>query len=497
VQTIYTHRGEARVHEPHPLRPRPREPVLPARVKPKTTTGKLILADVYQGRHMKGVRRGDIRKLLVLELLPKPVNFSGGPDLLTWRGTFTLQRVLGTVPVEKDGSAFFEVPANRSVFFVSLDENNLSVKRMQSFASVMPGEVTGCVGCHEYRTELPSPVQTGTLAALRRPASKIRPFEGFPDVLDYHRDIQPILDRHCVPCHGPEKREGKLVLTGDLGPRFSHGYVSLLATKLVADGRNGYGNQPPRTIGSSASPLLRMLDGTHYEARLSERERRTIWLWIESGAAYAGSYAALRNNKEMNLGHLSGGIVFGEQKDVFRRRCAKCHPLGKTEVRNGIPSLPFNPSFKNNNRGLKRPVAVYERVIIDNDPIARFSSHILLNLSRPEFSALLLGPLDAKAGGYGSCGPGQVFKSRNDPDYKKLLASLRKSKAVYKDEPRYATPGFRPNRQYLREMKKYGVLPASFDPARDQIDIFETEQKYWKSLWNYGSPGNPAQADQK
>jgi hypothetical protein len=38
------------------------------------------------------------------------VNFSGGQDLTSWLGTFTLERVLGTVPVEEDGSAYFEVP---------------------------------------------------------------------------------------------------------------------------------------------------------------------------------------------------------------------------------------------------------------------------------------------------------------------------------------------------------------------------------------------------
>ena len=100
----------------------------------------MVLADVYHGRNMAGVSRGEIKKLLVLESLPKPVNFSGGQDLTSWLGTFTLERVLGTVPVEADGSAYFEVPAGRQVFFVALDENDLSVKRMQSFAACSPAK---------------------------------------------------------------------------------------------------------------------------------------------------------------------------------------------------------------------------------------------------------------------------------------------------------------------------------------------------------------------
>ena len=54
---------------------------------------------------MEGVRRGEIKRLLVLETLPKPINFTGGMDPLTYGGSFTLERILGTVPVEPDGSA--------------------------------------------------------------------------------------------------------------------------------------------------------------------------------------------------------------------------------------------------------------------------------------------------------------------------------------------------------------------------------------------------------
>lgn len=100
---------------------------------------------------MAGVERGGIKELLVLEQLPKPVNFSGGMWPTSIGGTFTLARILDTVPVEPDGSACFDIPAMRPVFFVVLDGGGLPVKRMHGFLSVMPGETTGCVGCHEPR----------------------------------------------------------------------------------------------------------------------------------------------------------------------------------------------------------------------------------------------------------------------------------------------------------------------------------------------------------
>jgi hypothetical protein len=221
LEVIYRHDGPGLLHEPRPVLARPRERVHPRRTKPGATTGQFVLASAATGRNLPGVGAGEIKKLLVLESLPKPVNFSGGPDLTSWLGTFTLERVVGTVPVEPDGSAYFEAPAGRQLFFVALDAQDRAVKRMQSFTSLMPGEVQSCIGCHEERTRAPGGASTATLQALARPASPIARFEGFPDVMDFHRDVQPVLDRHCVSCHNPERREGHVSLAGDLGASWS------------------------------------------------------------------------------------------------------------------------------------------------------------------------------------------------------------------------------------------------------------------------------------
>ncbi len=93
-------------HEPRPLRPRPRERIIPPRTKLTKTTGRLVLEDIYDGRKMSGLKPGQVKKLLVLGQLPKPVNFSGGMQPLSIGGTFTLAQIFGTVPVEPDGSAY-------------------------------------------------------------------------------------------------------------------------------------------------------------------------------------------------------------------------------------------------------------------------------------------------------------------------------------------------------------------------------------------------------
>lgn len=114
-----------------------------------------------------------------------------------------------------------------------------------------------------------------------------------PEVFDFPRDVQPILDALCVDCHGYEKtprggpRDGRLILAGDRGPLYSHSYYMLTIARLFADGRNEpKSNYRPRTLGSSASRLLTMLDGSHYGSMLAPRQKKLLRLWIESAAAY-------------------------------------------------------------------------------------------------------------------------------------------------------------------------------------------------------------------
>jgi hypothetical protein len=480
-ETLYTDPAEA-VHEPRPLRPRPREPVIPSRAAPQQQQGQFVILDVYAGRNMAGVKRGDVKKLLILEPLPKPVNFSGGMDLTSFSGTFNLERVLGTVPVEEDGSASFLAPAGRPLFFVSLDANDLSVKRMQSFANLMPGETYTCIGCHEERAGA-ADARRGepTPLALARPPSEIEPFSGFPDVPDFLRDVQPVLDRNCVSCHGPQKREGGVNLAHALSPHFSNGYMALLTRGLVVDGRNGLGNQPPRTIGSAASPLLARLAGGHHGVKASERDWRAAWLWIEAAAPYAGSYAGLRNTEEQNYYGSAGYKALGECRDVLKRRCNECHQ--NTADRN-VSGIPFSWGIRRDKeRSLAgRATGSHERILLPNDPARLYEPGVLVNYTRPELSSLLLAPLAKEAGGYGRCGK-PVFKDKGDPDYKKMLATIEAGKKLFDARPAWGMPGWKPNPQYVREMKRFGVLPASFDLAKQSLDPFAMDQAYWRSLW--------------
>jgi hypothetical protein len=458
-------------HEPRPLVAHARERSLPPRVGLAKNTGALILSDVYTGRNMAGVQPGEIKRLLVLETLPMPIHYTGGMEPISYGGTFTLERVMGTVPVETDGSAYFDLPALRSFFFVALDENDLAVKRMQSFMTVQPGETTSCVGCHEDRLDTPAS-RTRPLLATQRAPSRIAPISDAPDVFDFPRDIQPILDRHCLQCHDYDQRQGGVILSGDRGPIYSHSYFNLTIRGQVADGRNRpRSNYPPRALGSAASPLLHKLTREHFGVHATDRERKLVRLWIETGAPYPGTYAALGTGmighyieNQLQRPDLEWPLVRASEA-ALRRRCVWCHGADKP--------LPLTPSD--------------DQKLPPWDPLKQVDSrrmyarHLLYNLTRPEKSMLLLAPLARAAGGYGLCS-GPAFAGPNDPDYRAILAGIREAARQLAEIKRFDMPGFRPRLDWVREMKRYGVLPEAYDP-RQPVDYYAAERTYWESLW--------------
>jgi len=471
-------------HEPRPIRARARERIIAPVASRQEHTGRLILSDVYNGRQMEGVPAGQIKRLLVLESLPMPIHYTGGMDPISYGGTFTLERVVGTVPVEADGSAYMELPALRSFFFVALDENNDSIKRMQSFLTVMPGETTSCVGCHEHRTQTPeNRSNNGTLLALQRNPSHVAPIGGIPDVFDFPRDIQPILNKHCLPCHDYDQRKGGVVLTGDRGPMFSHSYYTLTYRREFVDGRNDpKSNLPPRAIGAAASPLMKKLSGAHHDVKLSAAEIKMIRFWIESGAPYPGTYAALGSgmiggyyeNRQVNTDWEWAATK--QASEAIKRRCDACHQ--------GDLVLPHNLSDE-------RTVSFWRPD--PADPRLRLARHLAFNLTRPEKSLMLLAPLAEAAGGYGKCqisdpndpaaGLQPVFANAQDEDYQKILAMCRAGAEHLEQIKRFDMPGFIPPVPYVREMKRYGILPADFAEGA-AVDFYATDRKYWRSLWH-------------
>jgi hypothetical protein len=211
---------------------------------------------------------------------------------------FNNKRILGTVPVADDGSAYFAVPADTYVYFQLLDEQGMMVQSMRSGTIVRPGERSGCVGCHDSRR--------GTVpgcefrAALSRPPDYLQPWYGDPRTFSYTAEVQPVLDRRCVRCHDYNQPAGeKLNLSGDLLMAFNVSYAELRRKNYVrVVGAGPYKVQTPKSWGSHASRLVQVLQDGHgdkdidREVQLTAEEFDRIVTWIDINAPYYAEYAS-------------------------------------------------------------------------------------------------------------------------------------------------------------------------------------------------------------
>jgi hypothetical protein len=297
--------------DPAPLAPRPCPPVVPQHVDYARSTGTFIVADVYRGTGMERVPRGSIKTLRVVEAPPKR-NWTGPMwNMDTYQAPAmnynctSNKRILGDVPIEPDGSAYFEVPADKFLFFQALDADGMMVQSMRSGTTIQPGEIAGCVGCHENRLSGAS-LPTSAPLAMRRGPSRLRPWYGPPREFNYLTEVQPVFDRHCVRCHDYGRPAGeKLNLAGDLGLVFNTSYLELhrqSARRWFADPPNGrklllkaVHDGPPEVLpayawGSHRSRLVEALRAGHEDVKLDRESLDRIVTWIDMNAPYYGSY---------------------------------------------------------------------------------------------------------------------------------------------------------------------------------------------------------------
>ena len=302
--------ADLRLHEPRPLVPRPRESLLPERTDAKATTGRLVLADIYDGRNMAGDScAARSRSSSCSKPCPCP-----STSRAAWNPSATAapsRSSASSAPCRSSRTARPTSNCPRCAASSSWrwTKHDLAVKRMQSFLTVQPGETTGCVGCHEQRTRSARNLKEMTVsAAMRRPPSPIEPIVGVPEVLDFPRDIQPILDPLCVSCHGYEKtaaggpRAGRLILTGDRGPVYSHSYYAMTVASLFSDGRNQpRSNYAPRRLGSAASRILNLLDGSHYGVKADPRQKSDAPPLDRNGSGLSGHLRGSRLRHDRRL----------------------------------------------------------------------------------------------------------------------------------------------------------------------------------------------------
>jgi formylglycine-generating enzyme required for sulfatase activity len=289
--------------EPVPLRKTPVPPVIPDRVDTKRRDATVYLADVYAGKGLEGVPRGTVKKLRIYEPHYAYPGM-GGHIHIGVDGPWDARRIHGTVPVEADGSANFTVPANTPLAVQPLDEKGQALQVMRSWFTAMPGESVACVGCHESQNT--TPPQKPTIAMLRKP-THIEPWHGPARPFSFTREVQPVLDKHCVGCHDGTESD-RPNFAGDRssglqnvannrrkGPRnFTASYLELHRFVRRPGPESDYFMQKPLEWHAGTSELMQMLDKGHHNVKLDAEARERLVTWIDLNVPDHGTWSEHR-----------------------------------------------------------------------------------------------------------------------------------------------------------------------------------------------------------
>lgn len=302
---------------PIPLRPRPCPPTVPDRTaqefaaqetrlhstgratdgdtSPADALGTIAVTNVYDS-DFRWPERTEIAALRVIQVLPKTTPPVDQPRIGAAKET-NARAVLGTVPVEPDGSAYFEAPVGKLIYFQALDRRGLAVQSMRSGTYIHPGETLICQGCHEPKHRPPAPTR-GIALALQRPPSKIQPDAEGSNPFNYPRLVQGVLDRRCVECHRQRKA---IDLSGAPGGEHGwtrsyenlaakYGFYFTVGNGTINSGVHGGSRTTPGHFGARAAPLLPYLDERHYGVRLSDEEFHRLTLWLDCNSEFYGAY---------------------------------------------------------------------------------------------------------------------------------------------------------------------------------------------------------------
>ena len=371
--------------EPIPLVRRPRPKIIPEKVDLARKDAVLYLHDVYTGGGLAGVPRGTIRSLRIVAY-----NFGyldlAGPDKIGYGGPWEAMRILGTVPVAADGSASFRVPANTPLAVQALDAEGKAVQLMRSWMTLMPGEYSACVGCHERTSRTP----TIQLAEAMRDPDEIQPWYGPARGFDFEREVQPVLNRHCVGCHDgsaegrPDLRSEKLV-PGYRGREISHlGRTRMHpGMKAATGGRIRYTPAYDALLPyirrvsieddvsllrageyhADTAELIQMLRKGHHGVRLDAEGWSRLVTWIDLNAPCHGTWADVHeyptdaHRRRLDLRRLYGGPA-GDPEAVSPAPPAPVKPIKPAPLPAPaaveLPGWPFDAAEAARRQGRRR-----------------------------------------------------------------------------------------------------------------------------------------------
>lgn len=340
-------------------------------------TGVFVIQDVYQSTHP--VARGTVKRLRINQIISQTTRIAPPRSNAL---NEVVKKVLGTVPVNDDGSCAFEAPAETALQFQMLDANGMAVMTMRSLVYLQPGERASCVGCHEPRTDVPQSNGVVRAPIIRRITPTVGP--GWEGGMSFVRNVQPVLDRYCIGCHGPKAAPKGVDLTGTTGTgggkgRFNTAYDSLcrgggMVKIAPRNGETIY--SVPMDYFSPAGKLAKMLLAGHPDkdgrprVQLDRDSFQRIVDWLDLNAQFYGDYS------------------FNRVED--------------------------QPPLPEGEKALRQAVAKRFGTELAGQPYAT-----LVNVANIAESRILMAPLPTEAGGWGQIAP-NAYKGTDDPAWQEM-----------------------------------------------------------------------------
>lgn len=267
---------------------RPAPAVIPDKVKLNDKESTVFIQDIYEGEGLRGVPRGTVKALRLFAYEYAYLHSRSDHNAHGVQSGWDIKRLLGVVPVEEDGSVIFKIPANTPISMQPLDSEGRAIQWMRSWVTGMPGEVVSCVGCHEDQNKIPIPKKV--IASSKTPHTIQAP-EGGVRSMTFDYQIQPILDRACVSCHNGEN--GSIDFTGGRKDEKTGYGLSYLNFHPYINRQGPEAEMyvlQPYEYHASTSELVRMLKKGHFNVKLTDKEWKDLYTWIDMNAPDKGEF---------------------------------------------------------------------------------------------------------------------------------------------------------------------------------------------------------------
>jgi hypothetical protein len=426
-------------YAPIPVKSRTKENVIPSSIV-EGEPGRFFVSDIYQG--LEGVEKGEVKWLRLIET---ETRVSGNPpngrwwnqaNLISWQGSYDVKNIIGLVPVEEDGSAYFDAPLGKALYFQALDKEKRMIQSQRTFVQALPGITRSCVGCHDEDATNTVP-NTHRAMALKKNPEKPMPESWGTGHVDYATHIQPILDKNCVSCHGGEKGLASGIdLSGGWTWAFNISYETLI--KHVFTGFLNCENMqeqalsilPAYTHGSGAAPLTNLIRSGHDgRINLTVDEKDIIMAWMDGNCNYYGTWDYTE--------YAVNDYVFkaGKQlsKEMDKAGCVKCHT---TDVGNDWVNFK-DPKMSRILRAPMKNGTAYGLQWCRKEKIRNSPMKLVSNYMQPP--DVLVRKTYNKPQRDGK--PVITFEDSNNKHYKRMLKIIEKAKQEILKTPRVDMPG--------------------------------------------------------